>query len=631
MNDLDRTEQMEIIKESKPSKKKKQKRNYTRWYMILTIISIIVNIALIAEMFYVTQFAALSKDTFIKINLIALAILLFIDILVFLSIRLKNLILMITASCLLIVSTGVGGYAGYALLRVDQSVNDITKSEYTKSVNTSLVVYSKSSGNPIVDLSDVDGAVVGYATGTDAAEVGQQYLEKNKITPEYKQYNDYISVITALLASEIDVAIVPSTYKNIVEDDESLADYSDDLSAIDTFSANIKATGVTGADKDLTKEPFTVLLSGENEGLADTIILVTINPISMKVTMTSIARDSYVPITCYGGGSSKINAAHAVSEGCLVDTVEQTTGVKIDYTVEFNFDSVIEVVDAVGGIEVDNDVLFPAITWDIEKQEQFSRWMPVGKNVHLDGQLALGYARERYAFEDGDFARQRHQQEIIEKVLQKIMDTRDPNTYLKVLKAAGDNIKTNFTTDQMVNFVSYAMKKAARYYDSNNLANVFNIQTSTISGYSVMMWDDSLAMYLWTYWLYDGAIQDTYNAVERNITLSSTPSNVGSVSWNAHDTYTAPAISDDYYPESGESVIGGPDAGGGYTNDQVEIQQPEVDEPTYSPEPSQDQNSFVPDNSETDTTMPDQNVGVDNSTTDGSSDYSGDNVSTDHE
>ena len=612
MSNLERTEQIPVINEKKPNRNKKKRRNYTRWYMILTIVTIIVNLAFIAEMFYVTQYAALSKDVFIKINLIALVVLLVIDILVFVSIRVKQFVLLIITTCLLVASTGVGGYAGYALLRVNKSVNDITNIEYTKSVNTSLVVYSKSSGKPVVDLSDLDGTTVGYATGTDTAEVGQEYLKKNGINPEYKQYNDYISVITALLGSEIDVAIVPSTYTNIVEDDESLAVYSEDLSAIDTFSASVQATGVSGADKDLTKEPFTVLLSGENEGLADTIILVTVNPVSMKVTMTSIARDSYVPITCYGGGSSKINAAHAVSEGCLVDTVEQTTGVKIDYTVEFNFDSVIEVVDAVGGIEVDNDVLFPAITWDIEKQEQFSRWMPVGKNVHLDGRLALGYARERYAFEDGDFARQRHQQEIIEKVLQKIMDTRDPNTYLKVLKAAGDNIKTNFTTDQLVNFVSYAMKKAARYYDSGNLANVFNIQTSTISGYSVMMWDDGLDMYLWTYWLYDGAIKDTYDAVERNITLTTTPSAVGSVSWNAHDTYTAPPISDDYYPESGETTIGGPD-------DSSYYQQTEVQEPQQEQQPAE-----IPDNSTTvDPTPvePDHNAG--------NTDYSGSDTPSD--
>lgn len=610
MTEIDRTEKIPVINDNGSNKtKKKPKRKYTRWYIILTVLTIIVNIAFIAEMFYVTQFSALSKDVFIKINVIALVVLLIIDILVFVSIRIKKLLLIVITSCLLIVSTGIGGYAAYALLNVNKSVSDMTSKNYTKSVNAAIVTYSQAGSTPIVSLDDLDGATVGYATGTDTAEIGQNYLKKNNITPEYKEIGGYIDVLKALISGEIDAGILPVTYTNIVEDDESLATYSDGFTTLESFSDKVKATGVSGADKDLTKEPFTVLLTGENEGLADTIILVSVNPISMKITMTSIPRDSYVPIACYYGGKSKINSAHAVSEDCMVQTIEDNFGVTIDYTVEFNFDSVIQVVDAVGGIEVDNDVEFPAITWNIETQEQFSRWMPVGKNVHLDGQLALGYARERYAFEDGDFARQRHQQEIIEKVVQKIMDTRDPNTYLKVLKAAGDNIKTNFSTDQMVNFVSYAMKKAARYYDSSNLASVFNIVSSTVTGYSVMMWDDSLAMYLWTWWLYNGAITDTYDAVERNITLSTTPSSVGSVSWSAHDTYTVPALVDDYYPESTETTVGGPDAGdysnsNSYSEDQPAALPSQEQEPVVTPtEP--DSGTTTPDETPTEPAEPD--------------------------
>ena len=572
MSDLNNTEEMPVLNEQVVEEKKiptnepdnrpgKQKKSTpkvnTAWNVVLTILTILVNIAFIVELFYVTKYSALSKGIFIKVNVAALVVLLLIDILVFFSIRLKNLVLMIISTCLLIAGGGTGGYAAYALLKVDKSVNDITKTEYTKSVNTSLVIYSKGSGKPILDVADISGAKVGYATGTDTAEVGQKYLSDSGVNPEFKQYNDYTDVFKGLIASEIDVAILPGTYSNVIGTDESLAPYLEDTSALETFSADVTAQSVAGADKDLTKEPFTVLLTGENEGLADTIILVTVNPISMKVTMTSIARDSYVPITCYNGGKSKINAAHAVSEACMVETVEQNFGVHIDYTVEFNFASVIQVVDAVGGVDVHNDVTFVGQCWDIENDELMNLEIPEG-DIHLNGQMALGYARERYAFSDGDFARQRHQQEIIEKVIQKVMATKDPNTYLKVLQAAGDNIKTNMSSEQMVEFVSYAMKKANRYYDSSNLAGVFNILNNRITGYSVMMWNDSLDMYLWTYWLYNGSISDSYNAIERNITMTQSPSQVGSASWNAHDTYTVPAISQDYYEEYGETVVGGP-------------------------------------------------------------------------
>lgn len=557
MSDLNNTEEMPVLNEQPVKPKKTPKKSYTAWNVVLTILTILVNIAFIVELFYVTKYSALSKGIFIKVNVAALVVLLLVDILVFFSIRLKNLVLMIISTCLLIAGGGTGGYAAYALLRVDKSVNDITKTEYTKSVNTSLVVYSKGSGKPILDVADISGAKVGYATGTDTAEVGQKYLSDAGVTPEYSQYNSYIDVFNALISSEIDVALLPGAYNNVISSDDALAPYLEDTSALETFSADVTAQSVAGADKDLTKEPFTVLLTGENEGLADTIMIVTVNPISMKITMTSIARDSYVPITCYGGGSSKINAAHAVSEACMVDTVEQLTGVDIDYTVEFNFDSVIQVVDAVGGIDVYNEVEFEGLTWFIESQAEFFIHMDQG-DLHLDGVHALAYARERHAFPDGDFARQRHQQEIIQKVLAKVMASKDPNMYLNVLQAAGDNIKTNLSAEQMVGFVSYAMKKANRYYDSSNLASVFDIQTNRITGYSAMMWNDGLEMYLYTYMLYNGSISDSYNAIERNITMSTTPSPLGYAGWSAHDTYTPPAMSQDVYYESGETVIGGP-------------------------------------------------------------------------
>lgn len=598
MSDLSNTEEMPVLNEQefeenksstnepdhKPGKPKKSTPKVnTAWNVVLTILTILVNIAFIVELFYVTKYSALSKGIFIKVNVAALVVLLLVDILVFFSIRLKNLVLIIISTCLLIAGGGTGGYAAYALLKVDKSVNDITKTEYTKSVNTSLVIYSKGSGKPILDVEDISGAKVGYATGTDTAEVGQKYLSDAGVTPEFKQYNDYTDVFKGLIASEIDVAVLPGTYTNVIGTDESLAPYLEDTSALETFSADVTAQSVAGADKDLTKEPFTVLLTGENEGLADTIILVTVNPISMKVTMTSIARDSYVPISCYGGGSSKINAAHAVSEACMVETVEQNFGVHIDYTVEFNFASVIQVVDAVGGVDVHNDVPFWAQCWDIETDELVVLPMPTG-DVHLNGQLALGYARERHAYEDGDFARQRHQQEIIEQVIQKVMATKDPNTYLKVLQAAGDNIKTNMSSEQMINFVSYAMKKAGRYYDSSNLASVFNIQNNRITGYNVMMWDDNLDMYLYTYWLYNGSISDSYNAIERNITMSQSPSQLGSASWSAHDTYTPPAMSQDYYAEYGETVIGGPSETTTETTPDQDQNQNVVTPPTSAPE-----------------------------------------------
>jgi LCP family protein required for cell wall assembly len=171
---------------------------------------------------------------------------------------------------------------------------------------------------------------------------------------------------------------------------------------------------------------------------------VSINPISMKITMSSIARDSYVPITCYNNGSSKINAAHSVSRDCLISTVQQLTGVSIDYYIDTNFQGVVDVVNALGGIVVNSPLEFVGQTASSVRGTK-TVWVPAGDNVLLNGDQALAFARERYAFQTGDFARQEHQQQVIKAIIRTIMRTRDINTFLKVVQAFGDNVTTNFT------------------------------------------------------------------------------------------------------------------------------------------------------------------------------------------
>ena len=552
------------VKKTAPNRNNKPKKrafakDMTPWNIVLTLADIVLHVVVIYSLFYTTRFSALDKDVFTKVNLVTMAVLLVLDILVWISIRTKKIIPFVISALALVVSVSAGGYAAYALTRVETNLTEITAKEHDTDINVSLVTYTKRSGEPIMEVADLNGKRIGGVDGTDCAKIGKDRLTAEEVNYNYVNYLSFAETFKALISEEIDCAILPANYANAIGTEEVLEPYISDTAALITFRDSVVQEGTDGAEKDLTAEPFTVLITGENEGLADTIIIVSVNPVSMKVTMTSIARDSYVPITCYGYASSKINSAHAVSEACLVDTVQYMTGIDIDYTVEFNFASVIQVVDAVGGVDVYNPVEFIGQCWDVASDSLVTLPIPQGY-VHLNGQQALGFVRERYAFEDGDFARQQHQQEVIEEIVRRVMETRDPNTYLKILDAAGANIRTNLSTDQMVNFVSYAMKKAKRYYDQDNPVGVMNIINSRITGWSAMKWDDSLAMYLYIYFPFEGASYDTYNYVERNLNLYSTPSIPESVSWSAgNEDFVPPAISADWYGgEVGATVIGGP-------------------------------------------------------------------------
>ena len=565
---------------------KKTRVNLLPFNIALTAITVIVDILVVYELFYTTRFSALSQSLFIKINLIAMLVVLLLNAFVFVTVRMKKLVLLGIAAFLIIVSLAGGGYAAYALTKVDTNLNEITAKEHDTDINTSFVIYTKKSGQPIMDVADLKGAVVGAVDGTDAAAVGKQRLEAEGVEVTYSNYLSFAETFKALVTEEIDCAILPANYANAIGTEEQLEPFIEDTAAILTFKESVVQTGTDGAEKDLTKEPFTVLISGENEGLADTIIIVSVNPISMKVTMTSIARDSYVPIACYGYAKSKINSSHAVSEACLVETVEYLTGIDIDYTVEFNFASVIQVVDAVGGVDVYNPIEFMGQCWDVNTDSLVVLPIPAG-NVHLNGQQALGFVRERYAFEEGDFARQQHQQEVIEQIVKRVMDTRDPNTYLKILDAAGANIRTNLSTDQMVQFVSYAMKKAKRYYNSDNPVGVLNIINSGIAGWAAQLWDDSLQMYLYIWNVFNGACIDTANYVERNLNMATYPETPVTVSWSASDEdYEPDAISADWYNgEVGPTVIGGPTPAPEPETPEV-VEQP-TEEQTIAPEPTE--------------------------------------------
>lgn len=548
----------------RPVREKKKgvfKGNMTPAYIGLTVLTIAVNFLVIYMLFYTTRFSAVSKDLFTKINLAAMLVLLFIDVLVFITIRSKKIWAFILSCLCLALAVGGGGYAGYMLTRVDQNLEKITSREKTTEVKTSLVIYENTAGEPIMEINDLNGRKIGIVPGTSNATLAKAKLEAEGVTAEYVEYLSFAETFSALIGGNIDCAALPAGYAATIGTEPELEPYLEETSALLTFSESVTTENDGGSDKDLTKEPFTVLITGENETLADTIIVVSVNPISMKITMTSIARDSYVPITCWGGGLSKINNAHSVSEECMISTVESLTGIDIDYFVEFNFASVIQVVDAVGGVDVYNEVAFDGQCWDVEEDELVVLPIEAG-NVHLDGQRALGFARERYAFEDGDFARQRHQQAVIEQVVAKVMATRDPNTYLKILDAAGNNIRTNLSTDQMVNFVAYAMQKANRYYaGSSNPAGVLDIENNRITGYSAQLWSGDLDMYLYIYKVYNGSLTDTYNYVMRNIDMNSSYDTPESVSWAASDEdFVKPEISYDYYPEGGETTIGGPPA-----------------------------------------------------------------------
>lgn len=194
------------------------------------------------------------------------------------------------------------------------------------------------------------------------------------------------------------------------------------------------------------KEPFSVLLLGIDtgddgrveQGRSDTTIVATVNPRDKQTTLVSLARDTYVDIPGQGK-QDKLNHAYAFGGASLaMDTVENYLNIPINHYVSINMAGLKELVNAVGGIEVNNNLTFSQDGYDFT----------IGK-ISLDGEQALSYSRMRYEDPNGDYGRQERQRKVIEGIVQKVLSFNSVGNYQQILTAVSDNMKTDLSFDDM--------------------------------------------------------------------------------------------------------------------------------------------------------------------------------------
>ncbi|HFJ9507874.1 polyisoprenyl-teichoic acid--peptidoglycan teichoic acid transferase TagU [Bacillus cereus group sp. MYBK245-2] len=190
-------------------------------------------------------------------------------------------------------------------------------------------------------------------------------------------------------------------------------------------------------------KPISILLMGVDQedngtGRSDSLMLFTLNPKTKSMKITSIPRDSYTEIVGKGK-KDKINHAYAFGGiDMSVKTVENFLNVPVDHYIEVNMAGFRDIVDAVGGVDVDNDLEFTS------REQHFAKG-----NIHLNGETALKYTRMRYEDPRGDFGRQMRQRQVIQAVIKKGASVSSLANYGDVLKAIEKNVKTSLTQDQM--------------------------------------------------------------------------------------------------------------------------------------------------------------------------------------
>lgn len=265
-------------------------------------------------------------------------------------------------------------------------------------------------------------------------------------------------------------------------------------------TGNLSGNGALGAgirmilnDSDVAREPFYILLlgtdgrPGEEIYRSDSIILARIDPTEKKAALISIPRDTMV---VYKGETMKINATHSIDgpEGVVRTVNELCFGgeQKISHYAEINFEGMEQLIDAVGGIDLE-------ATEEVDDPEHLDIKIEKGYQ-HMDGATALAYARCRYTYADGDYTRMRHQRQVLGALASKILNDLDPSSVMGTVESISNVVMTTLSVQDIISVAT-----AMRGMDVANDMYVANVpsyadETTYVNGVSyVFVYEDELA------------------------------------------------------------------------------------------------------------------------------------------
>lgn len=342
--------------------------------------------------------------------------------------------------CALICFFYIGG--GYYCVNTYSAIDEMA-GQQVKVDEISCIVLKDDPAQSIYDTKDYTFGILATNdrenTDKALAEV-QAAIGKEPATTEY-QDND--TLIDALYAKDVNAIIINEANRSPIE--EYYKTFSEDTRVLNTHKVETVIQEEEKLD-DITKTPFNVYLSGidvygsiKTTSRSDVNVIVTVNPNTKQILLTSTPRDYYVPLTVSNGIPDKLTHAGIHGVDCSVETLEKLYGIDIDYYVRVNFTSVRKIVDLLGGVKVYSDYDFT------------SDWGPSFKKGYnqVNGKQALAFCRERHHFANGDYQRGRDHQHMIEAILNKAMSPDILPNYADLLKTASKNFQTNMSTKEI--------------------------------------------------------------------------------------------------------------------------------------------------------------------------------------
>lgn len=363
----------------------------------------------------------------------------------------------------------VSGTVGYYVQATHSMLDKISTPSRGANM-VSVIVKESSDYESIQDLKDKAIGILSTIS-KNRTQACIKDIESHNVEFESQKYDSLSGMVDAFYKDEVDAIILPESSRSAITDMEEYANFNKNTRVI--FQTEVETNNNTEANSvdDITSHSFNVLITGsdsridiEENARSDVNMIVTVNPKTQTILLTSIPRDYYVTTVCdaddgcQNGAMDKLTHTGMNGINTTKMTIENLLGIDINYVFKVGFDSVTEIVDALGGIDVD----IPQEAAVSNSTQTSGLSIAAGKQ-HIDGKTALNFSRERYAYVDGDRQRTRNQQIVLMGIINAITSPSVLMNYTSLLESLGNTFETNLTSDEIASLVQFQLDKNPKW------------------------------------------------------------------------------------------------------------------------------------------------------------------------
>lgn len=425
------------------------------------VLSILLSVVLVISSFYllyqVIRLNVLpSKFLFpLTIGVVVLDAI-FILLLIYFSKNVVSKIVCIVLTLFICVASCMGGYYISKTQNVLSSITNVAK----HAKNTVSVIVKESSS--IKNKSQLNGVSVGsLRLNEQGSKKVLKELSNEGIVLNQTEYDSMTALLEAFYNGEVDSIIINESSRSQILDMEAYSNFDSNTRVVYQTSYKVKNNDSATSVSDITSKPFNVLISGsdtrggfDENGRSDVIMIATVNPKTHTILLTSVPRDFYVTTACDAGDGCMQGALDKITHtgihgtNTTKRTVEQLLGIEINYTFKVGFDTVTKLVDTLGGVDV---TVAPGYAVHNE-------YINVKEGVnHLYGEEALEYARERYAYAEGDRQRTKNQQQVLMGIVKEATKPSVITNYAAIMDTMANTFSTTMSNAEITDLIKYQL------------------------------------------------------------------------------------------------------------------------------------------------------------------------------